>query len=116
MATLREIRRRIASVTKISQVTDAMRMVAIAKLRRAQEAIEANRPYAEKFDLLLGHLLAQMDMDEATHPFLVSHEMKSVCLVVVASDRGLCGGFNTSIVKASNERIGFYKIRGLMSA
>ena len=60
MATLREIRRRIASVTKISQVTDAMRMVAIAKLRRAQEAIEANRPYAEKFDLLLGHLLAQM--------------------------------------------------------
>ena len=112
MATLREIRRRIASVTKISQVTDAMRMVATAKLRRAQEAIEANRPYADKFDLLLGHLLAQMDMDEATHPFLVSHEMKSVCLVVVSSDRGLCGGFNTSIVKASNERIGFYKNQG----
>ncbi|HIC19930.1 TPA: ATP synthase F1 subunit gamma [Candidatus Poribacteria bacterium] len=112
MATLREIRRRIASVTKISQVTDAMRMVATAKLRRAQEAIEANRPYAEKFDLLLGHLLAQIDIDEVPHLFLVPHEMKSVCLVAVSSDRGLCGGFNANIVKASNKRIGFYTNQG----
>ena len=112
MATLREIRRRLASVTKISQVTDAMRMVATAKLRRAQEAIESNRPYAEKFDLLLGHLLAQIDMDEVPHPFLVPHEMNGVCLVVVSSDRGLCGGFNSNIFRVSNERISFYKNQG----
>jgi len=84
MATLREIRRRLASVTKISQVTDAMRMVATAKLRRAQEAIESNRPYAEKFDLLLGHLLAQIDIDEVPHPFLVPHEMNGVCFTKLA--------------------------------
>ena len=112
MATLREIRRRLASVTKISQVTDAMRMVATAKLRRAQEAIESNRPYAEKFDLLLGHLLAQIDIDEVPHPFLVPHEMNGVCLVVVSSDRGLCGGFNSNIFRVSNERISFYKNQG----
>ena len=112
MATLREIRRRLASVTKISQVTDAMRMVATAKLRRAQEAIEANRPYAEKFDLLLGHLLAQIDIDEVPHPFLVPHEMNAACLVVVSSDRGLCGGFNSNIIRVSNERISFYKNQG----
>ena len=112
MATLREIRRRLASVTKISQVTDAMRMVATAKLRRAQEAIESNRPYAEKFDLLLGHLLAQIDVDEVPHPFLVPHEMNGVCLVVVSSDRGLCGGFNSNIFRVSNERISFYKNQG----
>jgi len=112
MATLREIRRRLASVTKISQVTDAMRMVATAKLRRAQEAIESNRPYAEKFDLLLGHLLAQIDIDEVPHPFLVPHEMNGVCLVVVSSDRGLCGGFNSNIFRVSDERISFYKNQG----
>ena len=58
METLREIRRRIASITKISQVTDAMRMVATAKLRRAQQAIEANRPYANKFNRILTQLVS----------------------------------------------------------
>ena len=71
METLREIRRRIASITKISQVTDAMRMVATAKLRRAQQAIEANRPYANKFNRILTQLVSVLEDESAiSHPLL----------------------------------------------
>lgn len=114
MATLREIRRRITSITKISQVTDAMRMVATAKLRKAQAAIEANRPYAEKYQTVLGHLISQIgDLETVTDPLLESRETKKVCLISVSADRGLCGSFNANIIRSTNQRIRHYTRQGV---
>ena len=95
MATLREIRRRIASIKNIEQVTDAMRVVAAARLRRAQENIMATRPYADKLNMVLGHLISQMDVENEalTHPLLETREIKHACIVSVSADRGLCGQF-----------------------
>ena len=72
MATLREIRRRITSIEKISQMTDAMRTVATVRLRRAQANIEATRPYADKLNTILGHLIAQIQ--DPSHPLLETRE------------------------------------------
>lgn len=107
MATLREIRRRIASIENISQVTDAMRVVAAARLRRAQENIVATRPYAEKFDAILGHLIAQIR--NPSHPLLETRPLHCVCLVSVSADRGLCGSFNSNVIRATAERVRHYQ-------
>ncbi len=111
MATLREIRRRIVSIQKISQVTDAMRMVAAVKLRRAQESIEATRPYAEKFNTILGHLIAQIQ--NPSHPLLETRDLHHVCLVSVSADRGLCGSFNSNVIRATAERFAHYQKQGV---
>ena len=103
MATLREIRRRIVSVQNIEQVTNAMRMVAAAKLRRAQNNIEATRPYADKLHTILGHLIAQVE--NLTHPLLETREIKNVCILCVSADRGLCGSFNTNVIRSTARRI-----------
>lgn len=99
MATLRAIRRRIASITNIQQVTNAMRMVATARFRRAQENILAARPYAEKMDTILRHLASRME--EHSHPLLEEREVKRLCIVVVTADRGLCGSFNSNVIRES---------------
>ena len=98
MPSLKDIKRRITSVRKTQQITRAMRMVAGAKLRRAQEAILSARPYAERMRATLAEVArAQRDSD---HPLLVSHEQKRcVELLVVTSDRGLCGAFNANVIK-----------------
>ncbi len=103
MATLREIRRRIAGIRKTQQITKAMKMVAAAKLRRAQENIVAARPYARKINELLRHLVTKVDPH--LHPLLRAREVKEVALIVVTSDRGLCGAFNTNIVRAAEMHI-----------
>ena len=110
MATLREIRRRIASITNISQVTDAMRVVAAARLRRAQENITATRPYAEKLDTILGHLISQIE--NPTHPLLERREVKHVCLISVSGDRGLCGSFNSNVIRTTTQRAEHYRENG----
>ncbi len=97
MATLREIRRRINSVKSIQQITRAMKMVAAARLRKAQENILAARPYANKIDEMIRHLIYQLD--EVDNPLLSVREPRRVLLVVVTSDRGLCGSFNSNIIK-----------------
>ena len=97
MATLKEIRKRVSSVTNIQQITKAMKMVSAARLRRAQEAALAARPYAEKLEAILQNLAAQGD--ELEHPFLTEREEKNITLIVITSDRGLCGGFNASLVR-----------------
>ena len=97
MATLKEIRKRVSSVKNIQQITKAMKMVSAARLRRAQEAALAARPYAEKLEAVLQNLAAQGD--ELAHPFLTEREEKNIALIVITSDRGLCGGFNTSLVR-----------------
>ena len=98
MPNLKDIKRRITSVQKTQQITRAMRMVAGAKLRRAQEAIEAARPYAERMRATLSEVAsAQRDVE---HPLLEEREkIRSVEVVVVTSDRGLCGAFNSNIIK-----------------
>ena len=99
MATLREIRRRVTSVKSTQKITKAMKMVAAAKLRRAQEALISTRPYARKMNELLRHLVTKVDL--SIHPLLQEREVKRVVLVVVSGDRGMCGAFNGNIVKAA---------------
>jgi F-type H+-transporting ATPase subunit gamma len=110
MATLREIRRRIASIKNISQVTDAMRVVAAAKLRRAQNDILATRPYAEKFNKVLAHLISQIE--NPSHPLLEKREIKNVCIIAVAGDRGLCGSFNSNVIRTTTQRVQRYQDAG----
>lgn len=99
MATLKAIRRRISSVRNIQQITNAMKMVSAARLRRAQEAAVAARPYAEKLEAILQNLASQSQT--VTHPFLTSREEKKIDLMLFTSDRGLCGGFNSSLIRAA---------------
>ena len=99
MATLKAIRRRVSSVRNIQQITKAMKMVSAARLRRAQEAAVAARPYAEKLEAVLQNLAAQRDT--LAHPFLTAREEKNVDLLVITSDRGLCGGFNANLIRAA---------------
>jgi len=99
MATLRDIRRRIRSVQSTQKITRAMKLVAAAKLRRAQERITAARPYAYRMRELLGSLVERAG-DEA-HPLLARRQGARQRLVVVAADRGLCGAFNSNILRAS---------------
>ena len=97
MATLRTIRRRIASVKSTQQITKAMKMVAAARLRKAQERMLRARPYAKSLDELLGHVAAKVD--PSLHPLLQVREPKRVAFVVVTGDRGLCGSFNANIIR-----------------
>ncbi len=98
MATLREVRARITGVKKTQKITKAMKMVAAAKLRRAQTGVVAARPYALGMKHLLQHLSAAADL--STNPFVVQRDAKAVALVVVTADRGLCGAFNSNLIKA----------------
>ncbi|MBM4255611.1 MAG: ATP synthase F1 subunit gamma [Deltaproteobacteria bacterium] len=96
MATLKAIRRRVSSVRNIQQITKAMKMVSAARLRRAQEAAIAARPYAEKLEAVLQNLSAGQ---EIAHPLLATREEKNIDLLIVTSDRGLCGGFNSNLIR-----------------
>ena len=104
MATLREIRGRITGVKNTQKITKAMKMVAASRLRRAQEAIVSARPYARKLGELLRHLVTKVDVN--LNPLLVGREPRTVLLVVVTADRGLCGSFNSNIFKAAVQRLG----------
>jgi F-type H+-transporting ATPase subunit gamma len=95
---LKEVRERIASVQNTMQITSAMKMVAAAKLRRAQDAITRMRPYAEKLQAVLSNVSASLDAGEGV--FSEKREVKSVLYVAITSNRGLCGGFNNNIAKA----------------
>ncbi len=97
MATLKAIRRRVASVRNIQQITKAMKMVSAARLRRAQEAAFAARPYAEKLEAVLQNLSSQGQ--KIAHPLLATREEENIDLLVVTSDRGLCGGFNSNLTR-----------------
>ncbi len=103
MATLRDIKRRIKGVQSTQKITKAMKMVAAAKLRRAQEAIINARPYAKKIYEILSHLASEEDL--ANNPFLQKKEIKNVAIVVVTADRGLCGAFNSNIIKETSRLI-----------
>ncbi len=104
MASLKDLRNRIASVKSTQKITSAMKMVAAAKLRRAQEQAEAARPYAERMDRMLGSLAASLQGRAGVSPMLAGTGDNRVhLLVAVTSDRGLCGGFNTAIVRRTRQ-------------
>lgn len=105
MATLRDIKQRITSVRSISKITQAMRMVAAAKLRKAQEAIISARPFVAKLGTMLNNLAASVG-DDYYHPLLEKRkETNSVLIIAVASDRGQCGSFNTNLFRFTNSFI-----------
>ena len=98
MANLKEIRNRIASVSSTMQITSAMKMVSAAKLKKAQDAITAMRPYANKLTELLQNLSATLDADSGSK-YSDQREIKNVLIVAITSNRGLCGAFNSNIIK-----------------
>ena len=98
MASLRDIRKRIRSVKNIRQITKAMKMVAAARLRRAQEAIIAARPYAQQLDGVIADL-AERAGGELSHPVLVARPVKKAEILLLTSDRGLAGGFNSNVIR-----------------
>lgn len=101
MPSLRDIRRRIASVKNTQQITNAMKMVSAAKLQRAQDRVLAARPYSRRLRQVLDHLDARVRPD--IHPLLAPRDRGKTLLVVVTSDRGLCGGFNGNVQRAAAE-------------
>ncbi len=98
MPTLRQVKKRIRSVISTRQITKAMEMVSAAKLRRAQMRIMEVRPYSEKLDHILHHL-SEASSGELMHPFFEEREVKKQTLVLVTSDRGLCGSFNSNLIR-----------------
>jgi F-type H+-transporting ATPase subunit gamma len=105
MPSLKDLKVRINSVKSTQKITSAMKMVAAAKLRRAQEAAEAARPYAERMERMLGSLAASMVGRDGGPALLAGSGRDGVQLIVVmTSDRGLCGGFNSSIVRAARRK------------
>ncbi|WP_395617749.1 ATP synthase F1 subunit gamma [Aquirufa sp.] len=100
MASLKEVRNRIVSVNSTQQITKAMKMVSAAKLRRAQDAIHQMRPYAKKLAEMIATVSAQSDAG-SENPFTEVREIKNALIIVVTSDRGLCGAFNANVAKAT---------------
>lgn len=103
MATLRELRGRISGVKKTQKITKAMKMVAAAKLRRAQSNMMQARPYAAKMKQLLQHLSAAAEI--AQNPMFEARTINAVAVVVITADRGFCGAFNSNLVKAAEKHI-----------
>jgi len=110
MATLRDIKQRIKAVENTQKITKAMKMVAAAKLRKVQTRMMDLRPYADKMHDVLISLAKGADRE--SHPLLAFRPRKTVEVVVVTSDRGLCGAFNTNILKAAQSDIDDYKKEG----
>jgi F-type H+-transporting ATPase subunit gamma len=107
MANLKEIRNRITSVSSTMQITSAMKMVSAAKLKKAQDAITAMRPYAEKLTELLQNLSSTLD-GEVGGSYTKQREINKVLVVAITSNRGLCGAFNTNVIKQAKVVADFY--------
>ncbi len=105
MANLKEVKSRIQSVTSTQQITKAMKMVAAAKLRRAQDKILQMRPYSQKLSGIIQNVATGAETDEAESPYADTRPVNNVLLVVVTSDRGLCGAFNSNVFKFTRARI-----------
>ena len=110
MATLRDIKRRIKAVQSTSKITKAMKMVSAAKFRKAQQRMFELRPYAERMNVILSSLSSSVEGE--AHPLLVVRPRRNVEVLVVTSDRGLCGAFNTNILKAATRHIAELKKEG----
>lgn len=111
MANLKAIRKRIQGVKGTQQLTKAMKLVAAAKLRRAQENALALRPYSQSIVDVISHLASKLE--EGSHPLLDSREIKRVLLLVFTSDRGLCGAFNLNVCRAAEDFLHSRKLEGV---
>ena len=105
MASIKEVRERITSVSSTQQITKAMKMVAAAKLKRAQDAINQMRPYAKKLTSILDKVSAGLVGTEVVNEYATERTIKKVLIVAITSDRGLCGAFNSSVFKGVNALI-----------
>jgi F-type H+-transporting ATPase subunit gamma len=111
MASGKEIRTKIASIKSTQKITRAMEMVAASKMRRAQDRMRKSRPYADKIRAVIGHLAHAHP--EYRHPYMVAREVRRLGLIVVSSDRGLCGGLNTNLFKAALTAMKAWKEQGI---
>ena len=116
MASQRDIRRRIVSVQNTRKITKAMEMVAAARLRRAQQRIESLRPYALNMLEFIGQLARYLQVDLNEHPLLKEHaEVKKVAIIALTADRGLCGAFNSNIIRKALDLVDSYTAKGVDS-
>lgn len=100
-----ELRKRLASVKNSKKITDAMKLVASAKLRRAQEAVVQSRPFSEALQGVFGEVIRRIEgTDAAADPLLKDRDIKSITLIIIGGDRGLCGGYNNQLIKRSSIR------------
>ncbi|MEH2071796.1 MAG: F0F1 ATP synthase subunit gamma [Nostoc sp.] len=113
MANLKAIRDRIQSVKNTKKITEAMRLVAAARVRRAQEQVLATRPFADRLAQVLYGLQSRLRFEEANLPLLRKRQVKSVALLVVSGDRGLCGGYNTNVIRRAENRAKELKAEGV---
>lgn len=104
MANLKTIRDRIKSVKNTRKITEAMRLVAAAKVRRAQEQVIATRPFADRLAQVLHGLQARLRFEDVDLPLLEKREVKNVGLLVISGDRGLCGGYNSNVIRRAEQR------------
>ncbi|MBK1989822.1 F0F1 ATP synthase subunit gamma [Sphaerospermopsis aphanizomenoides BCCUSP55] len=113
MANLKAIRDRIQSVKNTKKITEAMRLVAAARVRRAQEQVIATRPFADRLAQVLFGLQTRLKFEDVDLPLLKKREVKSVGLLVVSGDRGLCGGYNSNVIRRAENRAKELKAEGL---
>jgi F-type H+-transporting ATPase subunit gamma len=104
MANLKSVRDRIQSVKNTRKITEAMRLVAAAKVRRAQEQVLNTRPFADRLAQVLSGLQGRLKFEDVDLPLMAQREVKKVALVVVSGDRGLCGAYNTNVIRRGEER------------
>jgi F-type H+-transporting ATPase subunit gamma len=112
MANLKEIRDRISSVKNTRKITEAMRLVAAAKVRRAQEQVLRSRPFADRLARVLENLQSRMRFEDVDAPLLEERELRTITLLAVTGDRGLCGGYNANIIKRTEQRHAELKDQG----
>jgi F-type H+-transporting ATPase subunit gamma len=113
MANLKAIRDRIQSVKNTKKITEAMRLVAAARVRRAQEQVLSTRPFADRLAQVLYGLQTRLRFEEADLPLLKKRQVKTVGILVVSGDRGLCGGYNSSVIKRAEIRAKELKAEGI---
>jgi F-type H+-transporting ATPase subunit gamma len=111
MANAKEIRTQIKSIRNTAKITKAMEMVAAAKMRKAQDRMEASRPYAERIRTVIGHLMQARP--DYRHPFMVEREAKRVGYIIVSTDRGLCGGLNANLFRKTLRELREWRDKGV---
>ena len=111
MANAKEIRTQIKSIRNTAKITKAMEMVAAAKMRKAQDRMEASRPYAERIRTVIGHLMQARP--DYRHPFMVEREAKRVGFIIVSTDRGLCGGLNANLFRKTLRELREWRDKGV---
>lgn len=112
MPNLKEIKTRIKSVKNIEQITRAMKMVAAAKVRKVQDRVTAFRPYSEKIQEVFSNLSSKIAGEDISDPLLLQRDVKTVGLVVVTSDKGLCGSYNSNLIRFANAEIKKFEAQG----